>query len=100
MSEVSYTVIMWAEMKPDCYDGEKCDQLKARWQCACLGDMGDETDPNPIELNPATFPPGTKITIKVPDCPECGESSDMHKFPPGSCTCGFDWKQWTYEQYS
>ena len=45
-----------------------------------------------VILDPATFPPGTKIAITVPVCPECED-------PVECCVCGFDWKTWAEEQY-
>lgn len=84
---------MWAEMKPDCYGGETCDQIEPRWECFALGDKDSEHSAADIILDPTRFPAGTQITISVPVCPECGEQVEI-------CTCGFDWRAWVIEKYS
>ena len=85
--------IMWAELKVDVYDGPSCDQHRKYWNARCDGDMGDESTPDPILLDVQFFPPGTKVTVLVPVCPECGMDS-------GDCGCGYDWKAWVEQQYS
>lgn len=85
--------IMWAEMKPDCYGGETCDQIVPMWECFALGDVDSDHSSDDIVLDPKLFPAGTKISVTVPLCPECSEQPDI-------CDCGFDWESWTVEQYS
>lgn len=89
----NYTEIMWAEMVPDCYGGDSCDQIVPMWYCYALGDMGSEHSSNDIILDPKLFPAGTKIVITVPVCPECHEQVEI-------CECGFDWDKWVLEKYS
>lgn len=58
-----------------------------------------------IEIDAASLPPGSRVTIEVPDCPECGDPADIrvdvlskHTEWP-ACSCGFNWAEWTREQY-
>lgn len=95
--DVEYHETMWAEMKPDCYAGENCDELEPRWWAFAEGDMGDGCDPDPIELSPATFPPGTKVVISVPVCPSCHEPNHNTGFQ--DCDCGFSWESWARDRY-
>ena len=102
--KTQYVEIMWAEQKPDCYDGPTCDQLKAQWSCYCDGDKQGEDGLEDIELKASIFPPGTKIVISVPICPnpDCDLNADWakHEPNPGICECGFDWKEWATNEYS
>lgn len=97
MADIEYREIMWAEMKPDIYGGDSCDQHVAAWECHAEGDMDAEHGLKEIGLSAATFPPGTKIAISVPCCPDCGLNADFAQ--KGKCECGFDWKAWTEERY-
>lgn len=57
-----------------------------------------------LELDAKTFPPGTRVIISVPDCPECFESADFafdgRTMTMGKCSCGFDWNKWAQNEYS
>ncbi|MBW5800081.1 hypothetical protein [Halomonas elongata] len=97
--QIEYQNVMWAEMKPDVYAGENLDEHRPGWECYTDGDMGEETGLDTIELPAMRFPPGTKITVEVPCCPECGLSADYDR-EGDCCECGFDWKAWAEEQYS
>lgn len=86
--------IMRAELKVNCYDGDNCDQHKKYWNSFAEGDkQDDDMSEKDLTLNLDQFPPGTKVVISVPECPEC--EMDVE-----SCDCGFDWKNWVEEQYS
>ena len=85
--------IMWAEIKVDCYDGKECDRHRKYWNAYADGDMQDENISGNLEISLDQYPPGTKVIISIPECPECDETSD-------TCSCGFDWKNWAEEQYS
>lgn len=109
MKVIEYAEIAWAEMKPYVYGGEQCDQIIPKWYGWFDGDMdGDYSDS--FDLDAKGFPPGTKITISVPVCPNCQEKSDhsmFNNFPKEGtnfqelkCDCGFDWTNWTYDEYS
>ena len=88
MSVLSYQEVMWAEMKPDLYDGPGCDQVKPAWSCFCDGDKDGEDGLELIELAANTFPPGTKIVVSLPECPECHEIVELCQ---SSEYCDFDW---------
>lgn len=91
--------IMWAEQRPDCYHGDSCDQQKARWFFAAVGDKDTSLDSGPIILDADRFPPGTKLVISVPCCPECGNPVMSVETPAEPCGCGFDWKDWADGEY-
>ena len=98
---------MSAEMKPDVYGGKTCDKVVPGWECHAEGDLESESGLPALELAACTFPPGTKVVITEPVCPDCGELRSP-KFPPpkrgsiygGPCDCGFDWDKWVLDQYS
>lgn len=64
--------------------------------CGFEGDKQDEDLSGCIELNPATLPPGTRITVSVPVCPCCGLSKEMQDEE----ICQFDWAQWEISKYA
>ena len=82
----------WAELKIDCYDGEKQDKHRKYWEAQTDGDMQSEVLDN-IDFPSNLYPAGTKITVEIPSCPECYEDSDL-------CSCGFDWHGWVEDNYS
>lgn len=85
--------IMWAEVKVDCYHGANCDQHRPYWYGYADGDKEGGSMPGPVTLDVTSFPPGTKVTISVPVCQQCGETSE-------TCSCGFDWRKWAEERYA
>lgn len=89
---MKFQEIAWAEMKPDLYDGKTCDQVKPQWSYFCDGEEGEE-GLTQLTLAATTFPPGTKVVISIPKCPDCNENCE-------TCTCGFDWDGWRDNQYS
>jgi len=98
---------MWAEMKPDCYGGEGCDEIVPGWATYAEGDKQGGDGEAALELAARTFPPGTKVTISEPTCPQCGDLREpIFPIPAegplyaGPCDCGFDWDAWVLEQYS
>jgi hypothetical protein len=93
MGKLEYEEIMRAELKVDVYDGPNCDQHKKYWNAYAEGDKQDDDFSEDINLSLKQFPPGTKIVVSVPLCPECYLSAEL-------CDCGFDWKNWVEEQYS
>jgi hypothetical protein len=98
---------MWADMEPDCYGGNTGDQIRPRWNTYADGDKEGGYE-DLLTLDPATFPPGTKLVISIPGCPNCGEPwfPDPIRYEAGGplyhgkCDCGFDWDAWVLEQYS
>jgi hypothetical protein len=71
---------------------------------------GDEEDGEilKLEIPAASMPPGSRVTIEVPCCPDCGDPADMnvgtgetpnHREWP-SCRCGFSWKNWVEDNFA
>jgi hypothetical protein len=83
----------WAEMKPDIYGGESCEEHVPRWDAYFDGDKQGTCDVHPLTLDPKNFPAGTKVVISTPMCPRCYETQE-------TCHCGFDWKNWVENEYS
>ena len=52
---------------------------------------------NNIEFLAENFPPGTKIEVSIPICPECDTPAELNEL---DCDCGFDWESWTLDIYS
>ena len=93
MSETKYEEVARAEMHPDVYGGPNSDQITPMWEGHWDGDMESFHDRSPINLPPEKFPPGTRVIVQMPLCPECELNCEL-------CSCGFDWKAWAKEQYS
>lgn len=107
MAEIKRRETMRAEMKPDLYGGASCDQVASRWWCFAVGDKQGDFEHEPLKLDARLFPPGTKITITEPVCPDCEEQRALIMPTPkvgsafaAKCQCGFDWDSWTAGQYS
>ncbi len=107
MSVIKRRETMRAEMKPDLYDGPGCDQVRPRWWCYAEGDKDGDWENTPLALDARLFPPGTTISIEEPTCPKCEETREPIIPVPtigpvfgAKCRCGFDWDNWTGEQYS
>lgn len=100
--KLRYYEIMHAYQHPDVYAGPNCDQHRPRWIGSTDGDKdGDGEIGNRrghIVLNPNTFPAGTRISVSVPCCPNCGDDADSAD--RGKCQCGFDWKAWAANEYA
>lgn len=107
MAELGTIGVMWFTMEPDVYGGKSCDKIVPRWKCFADGDKDSDHQTAPLKLDARLFPPGTKITVTVPACPECGEPQAL-KYPTpkrgpvfvSKCRCGFDWDEWTRNEYS
>ena len=99
---MKYLEVMWATQKPDIYDGSNCDEHRPDWQTNERGSGEVDTGGQGLlELKADCFPAGTKIVISVPMCPNCEESADLGHFAKSKkCDCGFDWKEWTENEYS
>ena len=61
---------------------------------------GDHIESGDIIFDPVDYPPGTRIIIQEPLCPECGEIYDNCMVRGGNHPCNFDWELWAEEQYS
>ncbi|HAI89080.1 MAG TPA: hypothetical protein DCL46_05420, partial [Alcanivorax sp.] len=95
---LKFQPVLWAEMAPDIYAGDNCDQREPHWHCHADGDM-DSDYLDALELSAATFPAGTKIIVEVPCCPDCGVSADYERRDDGHCECGFDWPAWVEDRF-
>ncbi|SEG20891.1 hypothetical protein [Marinobacterium lutimaris] len=93
---MSHSQTMQAEMRPDLYAGENADQMRPQWRTYCEGDMdGDFLDI--LTLDAKRFPPGTKVLVLEPCCPECGQVVECCRTDD---ECDFDWDEWVLDQYS
>lgn len=93
--ELEYDVVGVAEMHPNVYGGEECDEIIPMWKSYFEGDKEGDHSKDDLVFDPSLYPPGTKIIIKEPVCPEC---QDIKEFC--SDDCKFDWKEWTLNKYS
>jgi len=91
-----YNTVMRAELSPDVYDGDNCDEVRHRWDCYTEGDM-DSDFIDVLELDAKQFPPGTKVKVLEPLCPLCHQEREFcEPYEP----CDFDWDEWVQNQYS
>ena len=92
----------WFEMKPDVYGGKDFDEHIPMWNGYADGDKQDDTTRQPLVFDPKDYPPGTKIVVKEPVCPKCGEVFEncMVRGCGGGNDCDFDWKEWAEDRYS
>lgn len=95
-STLKYRDIGWAELDPDLYSGENCDEIYPRWNCYMEGDR-DSDFLEEIQLSAKHFPIGTKVFIKEPECPKCCQPVE---FCRSDDSCDFDWDLWIQETYS
>lgn len=107
MSKPGQIQTMRFTMEPDCYGGKTCDQVEPRWHCYADGDKDSDRQREPLTLDARRFPPGTKIIVTEPTCPTCGEPRSIKHPEPkngplfvAKCRCGFDWEEWTLNEYS
>lgn len=98
---------MWFTMSPDCYGGKSCDKIVPRWHCYADGDKDSDHQREPLKFDARRFPPGTKIIVQEPACPECMEvRSPIYPTPKRGplfapkCSCGFNWDEWTLNEFS
>lgn len=103
---------MRARHAPDVYVGPNCDRHESRWMGSAEGDMdgdGPVGREGTLMLSARTFPPGTVVTVSMPECPNCHETPhDMGDLPDGKggwftkwkCGCDFDWHEWASEEFS
>lgn len=107
MKRLQYFERQIFRQEPDCYSGPGYDQLRPRWMTSYPKE-GDEEDGETLKLEipAAMMPPGSRIKIEVPCCPECGEPADMNgedgdphpEWP--ACHCGFSWAQWARDSFA
>lgn len=101
-SNYSTRETMRATQAPDVYGGKNCDQHEPRWIGSADGDK-DGDGPVGVEgvlkLDATTFPPGTKVTVHEPECPQC------HTVPSWTgnrweCECNFDWHAFAENRFA
>lgn len=95
--------IQWAELQADCYAGENCDEVEKQWKAFAHGDKDSEILTGNFEIDPTILPIGTKITISVPECPDCKTACELlggGKFGCMDQNCKFNWDDWVLSQYS
>ena len=97
MSEIEYQEILWAEVKPDVYGGSSCGQVIPMWEAHADGDMDSDSFDHPITLDCTGYPPGTRVSVSVPCCPECGQQVELCRDDE---SCEFDWDEWILIKYS
>lgn len=95
--DIQYTQIDSLELEPNCYSGSSGDEVKKQW---LLRDRSGTEFKQEVKLNAAYFPPGTRITISVPMCPNCQEPAEENCPDIFDCECGFSWGKWTLHKYS
>lgn len=94
------------KMEPDMYSGPRGDKARPRWMTSYPKE-GVQEDGETLELmiEAKSVPPGTIISIQIPECPRCGEIATQNTpNKPGrnwpKCRCGFSWSRWAKEQYA
>lgn len=92
MKKLEYLQVGCAEMSPDIYGGEDCNEHIAQWKAYFDGDK-DSGFVDVIKLDSAHFPAGTRIVVSMPMCPDCNETQE-------TCQCGFDWMEWIEDNYA
>lgn len=98
-TDLKYIEVMRAEQAPDVYAGPNCDGMRADWRTNELGSKEPDTGGmDTLTLAAEHFPAGTKISISVPVCPNCGD--DAQSADGTKCQCGFDWEEWARDKYS
>lgn len=95
-SKPEFREVAWWEQKPDLYAGENCDEVRPRWYGYAEGDKEGGFDEE-IVLLPDRFPPGTRVVVSMPLCPQCGQIQELCQ---PEAECGFDWVAWRDSRFS
>jgi len=106
-----YDDMMTAEVEADVYAGDNCDEVTKHFRTYCKDDMDADTNTDDIIISLKDLPPGAKILVRYPCCPDCGMARfDTFKSIEGGrmeivghdskCDCGFDWDEWVLNKYS
>ncbi|WP_444893426.1 hypothetical protein ACJJIE_02505 [Microbulbifer sp. TRSA001] len=88
--------VMQFEAAPDIYGEPKCDRIEPKWAATSDGEMGVVCGLNSFDLEAKNFPPGTKVVVSVPCCPECGQEVELCR---SDDSCDFDWDFWVIDTY-
>lgn len=107
--KIDRDVIFDAEVKADIYQPEG-NPPKKYFHAYAQGDKDASKDEQDIIFRVNQLPPGARITLSYPSCPECGfPRMDKIEFKDGGyyitgheskCECGFDWEEWVMSVYS
>jgi len=103
--------VMRAEVKADCYSGKNLNQVKKQFEIYCDGDMDSDTTTEDIVIKLSDLPPGAKISVEYPCCPNCSlpREDKFKQLAGGSlkivghkakCQCGFNWNEWVLGKYT
>ena len=89
------------EQSPDVYHGDNCDERRPRWITQTRSGPDEAGKDGVLQIDCATLPAGTVVTVSVPECPECTIPAED---PVGgvvpNCQCGFDWEAWAGDRFS
>lgn len=99
--------VMRSEVKVDIYTDER----PKTFESYCDGDMGSSTHSEDIVIKLVELPPGAKVSVEFPCCPDCGQvrfdvfesRSDGIVGVVGHenvCDCGFNWLDWEDERFT
>lgn len=84
------------QMEPDTDDTPR----RPRWMTSYPKEGREEDGETlKLEMPAAQWPPGTRVVILVPVCPQCGDPADMngadgkHRRRWPACKCGFSWNK-------
>jgi hypothetical protein len=101
--------IFWAEVEADIYQPEGKLPTK-HFHAHAEGDKDSDRNEHDIIFKVSNLPPGARITLSYPNCPNCGFfRMDKLEFKNGmyqvvghepKCECGFDWEEWVQDTYS
>lgn len=107
MKTMQYVTRQDWHQEPYCYDGPGCDKQRPRWMTSYPKEgKQEEGKVLKLEIPAESLPPGSRVTIEIPCCPECGDPADINTdwnetytvWP--SCKCGFSWENWVNENFS
>lgn len=99
MKEVTYEVDGQGTLKQDVYAGPNCDEKEPYWfysgEMHGAENLGKREN---LDFAPDAYPPGTKITVEVPYCPECSMPRITGE---DKCECEeWDWNAWDLQEFS
>jgi len=106
MNDTIYKPMLMSEVVADIY----VEPHSKQFNTFCEGDMMDDTHTDDLIVALQNLPPGAKIVISYPCCPDCGmPREDKYEHSSGgikiigheeTCDCGFDWKEWVEMTYA
>lgn len=94
--------VTWYEVNVDVYESDRPKSFEAY----CDGDMDSDNLTGDIVIKLPELPPGARVSVKYPCCPECGDvradnlCSREVVGHATECECGFDWVNWENDHFS